>query len=310
MSKSDNKPPSPICLYRGRWISLPFVTITDRHCFVDRIRFWLKAPPETEFLDKIRDHCRGGARVFDRKKLDGGWTHKVELYQPTSGAFELLVKLKETEILINYLELALDVISAKPHEPVILQDFVTAHLFQPCHGDQKYNNFRGTEYSGSRSARNQYVAYSSRPSKITGEVNCTHLEWRIKEVSAVRAHGIHTFKDLVNFDHMAFWEKNLRLYWIPSEKLGRLELNQRGRTQRRASPVVDYGHGIKVSPDARLGHLLKLEACTDEDGYVVRDPASTQLLIDKYGVIARKARIPITIDWILKKEGPSTGLQA
>lgn len=309
MSKRNDKPSDALCLHHGRWVTSSFVRISARYFYVDRARFWLKTAPSAELLGELRDHCLGRVMVFDKKNLEGGWAQKIELLQPTSKAFEALSGFKKGEIMINYVELAFDVIVASRHEASRLQEIATTHWYQPHHGDQKYNNFRGTEYSGARSARNNLVAYSDKPCKVTGEVHCAHFEWRVKEVSAVRARGIRTFKDLVDFDHLAFWEKNMRLYWIPLERLGRLDRDRYRKAKRRSSPLVDYGNGIKVCPDSRWGRLMMMEACEDENGYRIRDDATTQQVIDRYGAIGRKACVPIPTDWILKNDAVSMGLQ-
>ena len=62
-------------------------------------------------------------------------------------------------------------------------------------------------YEGKRGAPNLIAMYADKCSKVTGEVHCVHLDWRISRSYAIRRAGISNVRDLVHFDHRKFWSE-------------------------------------------------------------------------------------------------------
>jgi hypothetical protein len=92
-----------------------------------------------------------------------------------------------------------------------------------------------TRYDAGGQARNRLVIYAEDHSRVTGELNCIHIEWRVRSPRAIRAAGINSGKDLPEFDHRAFWQKRLLLYTVDWRHLGLLIRNRRMGTKRRSS---------------------------------------------------------------------------
>jgi hypothetical protein len=146
---------------------------------------------------------------------------------------------------------------------------------------------RGTRYDGPRTAANTTKLYKDDYSRITGETDVTRIEWRLNGSRALRAAGIHSARDLLDFDHYRFWKKRLRLFGVDIERLGRLfRIGKRGR--KRSLPT-----------DERMGRTLLNSVLEErkEDGVVV---ARVQKLIDNYGSARiRRALVPIAVDALL-----------
>ena len=101
--------------------------------------------------------------------------------------------------MVNRLEIAVDLI-CDANTKHYLRDLFDKHFVQPWHSRQVQIRFDGGTYSR-RYGQRQYVWYHDRPSKVTGEVDCFHLEARHWGVEAVRRVGIQHPGDLLTFDH-------------------------------------------------------------------------------------------------------------
>ena len=101
-------------------------------------------------------------------------------------------------------------------------DFLCRHVVKRWHRDQGIrfvvSDADGgiTRYTGDRTAKNLLVIYNGRPSKETGEVECVHIEWRLKGRRALARAGINGLADLLRFDHRQFWSQRLLLSAIGS----------------------------------------------------------------------------------------------
>lgn len=146
--------------------------------------------------------------------------------------------------LVIYLEIALDIIVE--NEQVLSRAFDAfnrcfVQLWNGKHGAIDFVN--GGMSTGRRWNGKYATGYISKPSPVTGEVNCLHIEYRICSAQAVRAVGVNSIADLLTFDFRAFWEKNLILRQIDVERLGRHVLNKRFGTRRRERGPKDRRTG-------------------------------------------------------------------
>jgi hypothetical protein len=103
-------------------------------------------------------------------------------------------------------------------------------LGQPAHG-----KLPGTRYDGPRTAANRTALYRAAHSRVTGELDALHLEWRCKGLRAVQRAGISCAADLLRFDHRRFWQRHLLLVDIDPERLGRLIRNRNAGTRSETS---------------------------------------------------------------------------
>ncbi len=257
-------------------------------CF-DRVQVWLKAPETARRLAELRRHC-GRLHVDNRpSSFDRAYRQRLELKQPNDAALRWLAA--HSDGLVNRLEVALDFVFDTAAERDDAFEFLHRHLVRRWHGKQTVRAIRGgttallteeieqanTRYDGSRAARNVIAFYREDHSRITGEGNCLHLEWRAKGAHAVRQAGVQSVKDLFDFDHRGFWQKRLVLIQVEPERLGR-SIRNRGR----------LGRGRKDRRDGQVGQV------------VLNSVGSVQELIDRYGRrrIQRAFR-PIEIDGLL-----------
>ena len=107
----------------------------------------------------------------------------------------------------------------------------------------KVSYCKTTRYSSKkRWGIQKLVQYSTRPSKITGEM-CVHLDWRACGLRQVEGIGIYYVKGigidcpvpleaLAAFDHWQFWSDHLRLEEVDYTMLGSRYLELTGQRNR------------------------------------------------------------------------------
>jgi hypothetical protein len=237
-------------------------------------------------IAELRRSCgRGGLYIDNRgARFDSVYRQRIELRQPSQLAFQWLAKRQDA--LINRVEIALDFVFEDINRRDEAFEFIHHHLVRRWHGKkQKIKLVRSskqnrtpelvdeigmgqTRYDAWR-APNKIVFYRNQFSRITGELNCLHLEWHLNGLRAVRNAGIETGQDLLKFDHRAFWDRRLLLYSVEADRLGRLVRN---RTTGKKSRLSKY-------LDGRTGHVL------------INSVGSIQELIDQYVRLGRLSRV-------------------
>jgi hypothetical protein len=162
--------------------------------------------------------------------LSDTFTEGWHLRQPSDTALATLARRSDAHV--NYVELALDWLFATETECEWAYELIDQHHVKKHHGKQQLDYCRGTRYTGPRQAANKLVTYGDLECRVTGEVCCLHLEWRINGCKPVRRLGIHSPADLLGFDHRAFWKSRLLLYEVDLAKLGRRHRNHFRRYSR------------------------------------------------------------------------------
>jgi hypothetical protein len=250
--------------------------------YFDKIQVWLKRPLDDQTIRRL--HVEYGRRLHIRNKparFNSSFRQRIQLTRPRPEALRLLAG--RADAYLNYAEVARDAIYADPVDVEDAFDALAQYLVRSWHGKRQLikqfymdwdKQARATAQSrydaNSRSAPNTIFFYKQPHSRITGELNCLHLEWRLRGDKALRSAGLKGKSDLVGFDHEAFWAKRLKLYTVEAEQLGRLIRNGSKGLKSRRSPEVNYCTGFPVNLDQRLGTILILGS------------GSIQALVDRY----------------------------
>jgi hypothetical protein len=220
------------------------------YAYIDKIQFWVRRPLGLNTLALLEEACgRGGvyfkngpARFNNRRQQ---YWQRVELRQPSQRALHWLAR--RNDVLINRVEITLDLVFEYRGNVEEAWDFFHQHLVRRWHGrSQEIRVVRsaprddepgawGTRYDAGRRAPNRLVLYADDHTRITGELNCLHVEWRLTGLKAVRAAGINSGKDMPEFDHRAFWQRRLLFYSVDRRRLGLQIRNRRMGTRRRSS---------------------------------------------------------------------------
>jgi hypothetical protein len=237
--------------------------------YFDNVQVWVRQPLDREALLQLESASgRGGIHPENGPaKFDARLRQRIELRQPSADALRQLAR--RDDVLINKVEITIDYTLNSRAEQYRAWEFLTRHIVRRWHGkNQKIRVVRGTEgddegglggtrYDAARRAPNKTVLYQDKFSRVTGELNCVHLEWRLNGLKAVRNAGIESGQDLLEFNHRTFWQKRLRLYDVDRRRLGRLIRNRAHGTRRRTSEDTVLANRFKVNLDGMTaeGHV-------------------------------------------------------
>jgi hypothetical protein len=219
------------------------------HPYFDKIQFWVCNPLNRNTLTVLERACgRGGIHEDNRRaRFDRQYRQRIELRQPSQRALRWLAR--HNDVLINRAEITLDLNFKYRADAEEAWDFLHQHLVRRWHRkSQEIRVYRSpphdedpgageTRYDARGQAPNRLVLYAEDHSRVTGELNCIHIEWRVRSPRVIRAIGIELGQDLLEFDHRAFWQKRLLLYAVNRRGLGRLYRN-RVTGKRRRTPEI------------------------------------------------------------------------
>jgi hypothetical protein len=195
--------------------------------YVDKIRVWCRTRPTAQGLADLRQMCSADVIVpiaFPR------WG--IEFFQPPEEALAAIAQRDDWHP--SYVEAALDWIFADMFDLDAAKRTFHRHHVQPYHrGDVRIVG--ATRYSRRRAAPVNTVSYDDRHSKVTGELDCFHVEARLLRAQVLRRFGIHTAADLIGFDHRALWQRCMRFYDLDFAVFGRHVWNWQTGGHRRTT---------------------------------------------------------------------------
>ena len=281
---------------------VPRIGLEGAYPYFDHVQLRLRRALKDKQLAKLDSLCgkpcdqRGG-------RFDGDPSSdqvRLQLKQPSKQAFHYLEAVQEQIAFVNRVEFAIEFIVEGDPEADALHDFLTRCAVQKCHGKHRTGRYKDTLYNSSGGwVRNSFAIYSDRPSKVTGEWPCVKFEWRTCGVSALRALGIVTVSDLAKFEFVPFFRERLRWRLVDVAQLGRAHLRVHTATTRRSPMIKDYGHGIMINFDMRVGDVLarSIQRFSKNDGNPIRPVGAAQDIIDVYGsqMSLRSVLKPISI---------------
>jgi hypothetical protein len=266
---------------------------TATYSYLDKVQVWLRKPIKPKTVLELGGHCgRGGIYAENRPaRFDPNFRQRLEFKQPNQQALRWIAY--RDDALINQVEVVLDLIFEDIIQKEDAWTFFNQHLIRRWHGKKQEirvvksrsaaeDNPIGTRYDAGRWAPNVIAVYAEDHSRVTGELHCLHLEWRLNGLKAVRSGGIKSSGDLLEFDYRQFWQTRLVLYTIDPERLGRLVRNHASGTRSRTAEIGQWG-GFNGNIDGKKGRIL------------VRGFDTIQELIDHFGRTVRVHRALVLI---------------
>jgi hypothetical protein len=268
--------------------------------YFDKIQFWVPKPLDQKVLAWLEKECGQGGIYSETKSalFDARFRQRIELRQPSARAIHWLAR--HDDVLINRAEIAFDLVFKYRVDVEEAWDFLHQHLVRRWHRkSQEILVFRSaphgddagigeTRYDAGGPAPNRLVIYTEPYSRLTGEMYCLHIEWRLNGLRSVRSAGIESAQDLPEFDHRAFWQKRLLLYSVIRRRLGRL-LRNRITGNRRRTPEFHQSGRYGYDIEGKTGEVY------------VRRYDTVQKLIDALKSSSRihRALLPIPNDSLL-----------
>ena len=221
------------------------------YVYVDVVGVWHKQPLTTQQLCWLSAESKPLIKppflVHRRARFDPSYVMYTRLHQPSKACLEWLAK--RDGVKLTYAELARDHIHDDEDQVYATGKLFNASLVQRRHGNKRNMIFIDVANgnTGTRKPGITFCWYTTKPCKITGEVNCFHFEARLCGSRMLRRHGIHHPRDLLTFDHDEFWQemwgKRLTLVTLDRGRFGRWYDNRRNGTRRRTSTHEDYRRG-------------------------------------------------------------------
>jgi hypothetical protein len=245
--------------------------------YFDKVAVWLPYRVDSETLVTLQSQCGYFSHKYEPARFDYRFKHRLVFRQPNDAALKWIAS--QTEALINQVEIAVDYTFVKKAFRNDAFEFLHRHLVRRWHGKlqkiklvvkgRKKKKLKPYEIEGSPTrydayrAPNKTVLYRNKYSRITGELNCLHLEWHVNGKEAVRATGIFTGRDLLKFNHHKFWKERLLLYDVieDDDRVGRYIDNFVTKKKRRQPGPLD----------GRRGHVILASELTMQE------------LVDRYG---------------------------
>ena len=250
--------------------------------YFDRIQFWLKLPIGDAQIEHLKRQCgKGGIYVENRRaRFNPKYVQRIELKQPTKSALTWLSHRQDA--FINVVEVALDLVFETLLDRDATKELFDKHFIRSWHRkDQQivflkrqadgaperiYNFSRAqTRYDATGWKANSTVIYKESHTRVTGELNCVHIEWRLKGAKSVCNAGFKTGNDLLRFDHRSFWKKKLKLSYIDPERLGRYLRNKATKGKTKSSQIQKDRFGIVRNFDRKLGMIILNSANTIQE---------------------------------------------
>jgi hypothetical protein len=231
--------------------------------YPDRVHLWLPKPLPARDLDWLDKQCGDDmyAKTYPKRWQRDRYQQHLQLPQPMPAALLFLSECSDG--LLNYVEVALDWTFDEHEQNAHAADTANNYIIKRWHRDSQGIRFKAgvTRYTGPRTATTNLVSYNDRASRITGETYCTHTEFRLRGVLALKRAGIQAVKDLLSLDYREFWRERLILRAVDPIKQGRMcRVHIEGKDKRRGA----------YEEDGRVGERI------------VRVLGSTQAVIDSY----------------------------
>ncbi|MGF1620180.1 MAG: hypothetical protein ACFCUR_06175 [Rhodomicrobiaceae bacterium] len=228
-----------------------------------------------------------------------GMKEFVRIVSPNPQALEFLSS--KSYVVPTSVEIALDIPTEDHQQAMEWVSFFDRHFAQRWHGSSRCLQIGYGTYTKRSGSARLFVWYGGKKPLKGTKTPGFHIECRLSGIAALRAIGIETSADLLNFDHRAFWDNHLTLYEVDQAKLGRLY-------SKLFPDDIPRPHA-RYDVEARLGSLamhFNSYRSRDEDQYRVkgqptedqfewREPKLMQHLVDRFrhGDYLQRLAIPI-----------------
>ncbi len=259
--------------------------------YFDRMRIWLVDPLTKTQIKRLQIDRSRLRKKNQPAKFDPRYRQRLDIYTASPATLRAFVALRPVHLL-TYFESALDWPFANPMLCREANDFFDRHFVKRFHrGEAGVRFYKGvTRYTDPRRAASNVVSYADRPSRITGEVDCLHVEYRLRRRAFQRL-GINSVADLLAFDHYAFWQARLRLADLKYGTVGRRYLQSRSRGRRFWSSIRPRGYRFDVNQ--ATGVII---ANAPLDRYGRRLDGVVQRVLDHFGSRFRTSDCLIPFD--------------
>jgi hypothetical protein len=140
----------------------------------------------------------------DKHKLVGVVDHVINKYRGVLSRLDIALDIQPETSLDHAL-----------YQALILQQVILRRQPKGSMHDEEAGVYWTYWKAGKTRCSKNLLLYADRHNKITGELECVHLELRFLRPDAVRRQGIHSVSDLFDINPSALFEKHVK--WIPTD---------------------------------------------------------------------------------------------
>lgn len=193
-------------------------------------------------------------------------------------------------------DLALDLLP-RPEDHEALRRWIEHHATLRWRRPGRMHDDHGTLYWvrqtdriewGSRRSNRDMVVYSDRHSKITGEVDCVHLELKFYNTPAIRKAGFSFAKQLIAIEPLQLFERHVKL----------MEADQLAQLASRDAIKADRAR-YRPTPDKEITFTDRYRATIHRRVQSMFDRIGVQRIKDLYRkdrhLIAKLKPIPLAV---------------
>lgn len=274
----------PAATNKSYWHGIPYA---DCYRYIDTLKLLAPHPLSEGDLELLGKHSRHldvrahGEMIFPK----GGqpyqlniypWRFRIELQLPDRSALKLLAL--QSHLKLTRAEFAIDFTFDDERGKYRMLEYFEEHFVHPHQRKNMRKHFDNGGLSTGRRKRGHYFSgYCDRPCRIDGIVDCFHFEGRHLGAEDLAQIGLRQTSDLLNFDHVAYWNKIEEYFLhIDKERFGRFYENRRTGMRRRISPQIPF-IGRKSKDFAIGAFLYRLDALD------ITGKRTVQQFIRKYG---------------------------
>ena len=178
---------------------------------IDTLAFLMRYHLPKDMVAALKEANGGRFRMSRNIKMAfrWGWQEVIVLQSPTRAALEIAAQIATDDLLVVRFDPCRDHIEPDQQSADIGADYFQKHAIQRNVMTETLM-VGNTTYSARHRGRTVLVIYSTKLCKATGEY-CVHIEIRIKGGAKLKGMGLGTIRQILDFDHEAFWEKHLVL---------------------------------------------------------------------------------------------------
>lgn len=190
------------------------------YCYIDTIELWFRYPP-TEYA-KVRK-MQDGRAILEPCRDDAGftWGYRMIVHQPKRSTISMLDHLQQKyKAPICRLDVAADFILGSDQERQTVRAWLERNVllrWRPAgpmfdEGDTTgWVEYRDRKRLGKKRANRDLELYADKECKLTGEVDCVHLELRFLTSAAVRAAGYGRATSVPKLNPRRLFRKHVKL---------------------------------------------------------------------------------------------------
>jgi hypothetical protein len=188
--------------------------------YPDTLRVWLRTPLSSDQFRWLQLQCGKLQPFHHASRFDLRYRFRLDIQQPSYEAVKFLNQ--QSDAVLTRTDEALDFVFDIAAKRQQAYELIDRHLYKRYHRRQHGIRYcGGTRYTAPHKIKTKVVMYDSKESRISGEVECLHVEYRMFGQAALRRHGIDSLADILGLNRRQFWNQHLLLYGLDVEVLAR-----------------------------------------------------------------------------------------